>query len=56
VRDCSLAYLATPPSTLPRPGVEVDPHDHPPEGGAADLLESSVLDDMTDPHVQLGML
>jgi hypothetical protein len=27
--------------------VEVDPHDRPPDGGAADLLEPGVLEDLT---------
>jgi hypothetical protein len=33
---------------------EVDPHDHPPDGGAADLLESGVLEDLTGAHVYLA--
>jgi len=35
---------------------EVDPHDHPPDGGAADLLEPGVLKDLTGAHVHFAQV
>ena len=32
------------------PRCEVDPHDHPPDGGAGDLLEPGVLEDLSGPR------
>src|SRR5690606_13650274 len=34
--------------------LELDAHDHPPDGGAADLHEPGVLEDLTGPHVQFA--
>jgi hypothetical protein len=33
---------------------EVDPRDHPPDGGAANLLEPGVLEDLTGTHVHFS--
>jgi hypothetical protein len=34
---------------------EGDPHDDPPDSGAADLLEPGVLEDLTGPHVYFAL-
>lgn len=52
-QQCAAVITSVRSVNVGRPSLEVDPHDHPP-GGGADLLEPGVLEDLTCPHMHFA--